>query len=143
MSVVAANRTVGQWIKRTGGTRAADPDALMSVDPKREENRDGWNGLIGDRLVAWSLSTESLDDGDSIPPTAVAIECAVRHARAWRDMSKPCPLDVIPDGDGGILFQINKTPQHEFAIQMLSDGSIDMLHFRGSDLVVHKHFAAS
>jgi hypothetical protein len=115
----------------------------MSFDPKRDENRDRWAELIASRLVAWEYSTDSLDDGDSIPPTPRAIYCALMNARAWMEAGEPSPLDIIIDGDGGILFQISKTPETEFSINFLSDGSIDKMYFRGAELVGRDHIPVS
>ncbi len=140
MSILTASSSASQMVHRFRRTGGADPETLITADPDRDENRDGWNNLIACKLVAWEVNTNSLDDGDSIPPSPMAIAVALFHAQQWREAGLPCPIDIIPDGDGGILFQFTKTPSSEFSINVLSDGSIDKLFFIGDRLSKREHF---
>jgi hypothetical protein len=140
MSILTASSSASQIVHRFRRTGGAEPETLITADPDRDENRDGWNNLIASKLAAWEVSTDSLDDGDSIPPSPIAIAVALFHAHHWRDAGLACPMDIIPDGDAGILFQITKTPSSEFSINVLSDGSIDKLLFVGDRLRKREHF---
>lgn len=70
------------------------------------KNREGWEGIINDRLVEWGRNPQTFDEDDLVPPTADAIRKACKLATCYRDDGGvPPALRVLPDGDGGIVFE--------------------------------------
>ena len=73
---------------------------------KASKNREGWERIINDRLVEWGHNPPPFDEDGLVPPTADVIGKACKLATRYRDDAGFVPaLRVLPDGDGGIVFE--------------------------------------
>jgi hypothetical protein len=143
MPTAVADRTDTIDSSTIGKTRAAQPEGLMRQSLAAAKDKDAWNELIVGRLLAWEENAGDMEEDDLIPPTRVAVEVALVLARKWRDAGNPCPEDMVPDRDGGILFvRCEKMGNQELTINFHDDGSFDLLHFRGADLISRNHTPA-
>lgn len=68
--------------------------------------KEGWERIINDRLVEWGRNPPAFDEDGLVPPTADVIRKACELATRYRDDANFVPaLRVLPDGDGGIVFE--------------------------------------
>jgi hypothetical protein len=84
-------------------------------------------------LLAWHNEPDYLVDEDVLPPTRQIIYKAYRLAMALRDNRSPGPLRVVPDGDGGIVFERQEGAVFE-TISVESTGRVEVMSFEGSRL---------
>lgn len=99
--VDAVSLTMTSAPERIVQTGALDEEALASA----QNCRDAWQEIIDETLVEWGRHPELVEEDDLIPPSARAVQTACRVAMAYRDHVKPPPKRVVPDGDGGIVFE--------------------------------------
>ena len=64
-----------------------------------------WDRVIEEKINLWKNNPAALAEEDFTPPTWVAIQLAHRFAIRMRDVGADPPLRVVPDGDGGIVFE--------------------------------------
>ncbi len=88
-------------------------DALATSAKARQEYLKEWDSYIDEKLIEWGLHPERFDEDDLEPPSPEAIGKACTVARSMRDDGCRSPTGVIPDGDGGIAFEIRKDPAYE------------------------------
>lgn len=113
-------------------TAAVDDSALTSVE--LHQNRMEWDNVIDDQLTWWGINPSQLEDDGIDAPSREIIGLACRVAYAMRDGDTPPPLRVVPDGDGGIVFERKDGPTFQ-TIEIAKDGSIEMFTFENSRLV--------
>ena len=122
---------------RAVNTRAAGPETLSADLRDRESNRRAWQEVIDKKLIEWGRDPSQLDDEMVIAPTRDVIRVAVELALALRDHDCPPPGRVIPDGDGGILFE-RTDGVHTETLEVLDDSSIEYAAFQGSRLMARR-----
>ena len=91
-----------------------------------------WKTAI-DRLLDWRKDTSQLIDEDMLPPTPDIIDIACTLAAKLRDEGQPGPMCVVPDGEGGIVFE----RRDGFRFQTFSveaDGRVELISFENSRL---------
>lgn len=111
------------------------PDASGEA---RDANRQAWDRVIDQSLISWANGQIEIDD-DLLSPTAASIRTAMRLSRRLRDAGATPPTDVLPSGDGGVLFE-NRVGQASEQIEVLRDGSAEISRYdeRGFiDAVLH------
>lgn len=133
MSATATAELSGRIVIPTTTTTAAPSESLTKQADNTNQKR--WVELIADRLAVWELSTAGMADDGFDPPTVLSIKFAMDHARTWMKAGQVAPVDIIPDGDGGILFKFAERDGIEFMIQFYSDGPIEKMWFRGARLI--------
>lgn len=69
------------------------------------KNREGWQRIIDKRLVEWGRNGYAFDEEGLTPPTDDVIYKACELATRYRNDGLPHALRVLPDGDGGIVFE--------------------------------------
>jgi len=74
-------------------------NALAATDPRSE-----WQRIIDQELIEWGRDSGQLAEANLIPPSLPATDCAVKIALGFRDRGAAPPMRVVPDGDGGIVF---------------------------------------
>jgi hypothetical protein len=92
-----------------------------------ETVRRSWNDVIDHSLIPWANGHLEIDD-DLLPPTAASIQTAAILACAFRDAGGTPPTDVLPNGDGGVLFE-NRVGRASTQIEVLGDGSAEFSRY--------------
>ena len=113
-------------------TGAADDRIL--IDREHDGNRTAWQDLIDGKLIEWGRNPDALEDDGIRPPSATIIKLACQVATILRDEEWPPPLRVIPNGDGGIVFE-RREGQLFVTIEIDEDGSIEYAAFVNCRLV--------
>lgn len=129
-----------QFERHAVRTGAANEELLAVTAKRREEHRRRWQGIIDEKLVEWGRDPEELADDDLVPPSHAAVDSAVQEAQVWRDAREsddefvPLPQWVVPNGDGGIVFEWREGSIAR-VIEILDDGSVDCAIFEDNKLV--------
>jgi hypothetical protein len=134
MKTLNARDTICGEVKQFILTGAADGQTLASVTSDQQREQDRWQEFIDRRLIEWGRDSSSLEDEDIVPPSAEVIRLACQLAKFLRDKGSPAPLRVVPDGDGGIVFERHDGPYYEI-IEINADGSIDWASLRNARLL--------
>jgi hypothetical protein len=87
----------------TSVTKAAD-DSLLSF-PHDQRRRDAWQEMIDGPLLEIARAPQQFAEDDLTPPSATAIDIAMMIARQLRNGDMDPPRTIVPNGDGGILFE--------------------------------------
>jgi hypothetical protein len=96
---------------------------------------DGWDQCIDGKLIEWGRTPAFFGDEDEIiPPAPEIVSLATKIAGAYREMKFPAPDNVVPDGDGGIVFELSIGTMKEF-IHIWDDGNVEYYRTSGTELV--------
>ena len=115
-------------------TGAADEESLAIPLGERVAHRDGWQKIIDHELIEWGRNPSLLEDEDILPPSGAIIDRAAKLAMCLRDIGWPPPNRVIPNGDGGVVFE--RWAGSLFAkIDVCPDGSVVFTLFKNARLV--------
>lgn len=118
-------------------TRAADEQILSSSElPK---NREGWDKLIDHRLIEWGSNPSQLEDDGIEVPSRESIKIACQLAYVMRNNESPFPTRIVPNGEGGIVFERMKG-QTFITIEIDENGSLEITEFIDSRLVCRQRF---
>ncbi len=127
----------------------ADTDSLAAITPPgqsftrtktgfstrepRETHREGWQKSI-DQLLFWWSNPEYLADEDFDAPDKIVLDLAMRISREFGDSGYPAPDSVVPDANGGIVFERRERDITE-VFHIWSDGDAEYLIFHGPRLI--------
>lgn len=121
-------------------TGAANEELLAVTAKRREEHRRRWQEIIDSKLIEWGRDPGQVADDDLVLPSHAAVDLAVQKAQVWRDAREsddefvPSPQWVVPNGDGGIVFEWREESTAA-VIEILDDGSVDCAIFEDGKLV--------
>ena len=104
------------------------------------EARKAWQRLIDEKLIEWGRHPEQFEDEDGYKaPAADILAQATRLVAYCRDHGVRPPARMVPDGEGGIIFDWkNSDPPLHVVAQIHPDGVMEMLEFLDSNLVARK-----
>lgn len=117
--------------------RCADEAALKRGERRESSQRGAWQRVIDHKLIEWGGNPEKLEDEGVNPPTRETISRAIRLAEAYRDESYAPPDSVVPDPDGGIVFERRDRDVSE-VLHVWEDGTVEYQLFQGVRLVVRR-----
>lgn len=86
-------------------------DVLVTEIDAREASAPQWDDIIDRKLIKWgswqndTVLQEGFEAEGFISPTSEAILKAYRIVANMRQQLWPLPTGVIPDGEGGIVFE--------------------------------------
>lgn len=123
--------TVCDATEQISGTLAghAESDVLATSVNARREQRDLWNNLIDHTLIEWGHNSDLFVEDGLLPPTRVAIKKACNVAATMREREWPLPTGVIPDGEGGVVFENLNEPSYQ-RLEIEKDGLMYLVAFR-------------
>lgn len=132
--------TLSEELRNPVPTEAVANEALKSPIQTISQDLPGWQTAIDDRLVEWGKDLRALEDEDIVPPSLQIIDLACRLAMEMRDDDYASPLRVVPNGEGGIVFeswpiQVEEGIEEGHVIEINSDGSIELIVFANSQVV--------
>ena len=99
---------------------------------------EGWEEVIDKKFVEWGRNPSQLDDEDLIPPSHDVILLASDLAMWARDHELAHPDRVVPNGDGGIVFERWHDSVSE-TIEIYNDGTIEFAVYKDSRLLTRRH----
>lgn len=92
-----------------------------------------WNKLE-QQLRRWKENPSEIQDDEVTPPDRDLIVTAIGILRLIRDNKGAPPLRIVPNGEGGIVFE-SRTGSYFQAIELARDRSVEFMVFRNSRLV--------
>jgi hypothetical protein len=94
-----------------------------------------WQSLVDDTLIDWGLLSDRPWGDEITPPSREVVSKAAKLAQKMKDL--PSPDRVVPDGDGGIVFEHRSNAGVE-VMHVWDDGSVE--YYRLTDgRVVERH----
>jgi hypothetical protein len=102
-------------------------------------HREAWQRLIDYSLIEWGRDTGQLEDEGIEPPTRDTIKCAIVVAEKLCDAGLPAPNSVVPDANGGVVFELRERDAIE-VYHIWDDGQIEYQRFRGTRLIERRSF---
>ena len=96
--------------------------------------REAWQRLIDYHLIEWGWNTHQFEDDGIEPPSRDTVQLAIRVAEKLRDAGFPGPNSVVPDANGGIVFERREKDVVE-VFHVWDDGTIDYQCFHGTRLI--------
>lgn len=109
----------------TPSSRSNNPDT---------SGREAWQRLIDHQLIDWGWNTDQFEDAGVEAPSRDTVQLAIRLAANLRDAGFPSPSSVVPDANGGIVFERREQNVVE-VFHVWDDGTIDYQCFHGSRLI--------
>jgi hypothetical protein len=103
-------------------------------DERQRDARERWQDAIDHKLIEWSRAPSPLEDVGVDPPTKETIQRAIRLAETFRDEGFPAPESVVPDPNGGIVFERREGEVAEVC-HLWDDGTTEYQRFEGARLV--------
>jgi hypothetical protein len=119
-----------------------ETDARSSASAAQHEEEQAyhkaWQQII-DQLIQWGQHPSNVDEDDWESPANDAIGAAFRLVRALRKERRPPPDRVVPNGEGGIVFELKSGSKTE-TFEIDDDGSVEYMYFQNSRLVKRESF---
>ena len=116
------------------GTGVTTNDELLRSTAVTQKWKNAWQAVIDQKLIEWGRCPQELEEDDLIPPTRVALEVAYGIASLMRNGGEPAPKRVVPDRDGGIVFE-RWVGENTATIMVSGDGEIEIVWWIGSKVV--------
>ncbi len=105
----------------------------MQLEPYRE----AWENLINHRLIEWGSHPEQLEDDDLTAPSPDRIVQAIQFATRLRNTRMPAPTRIVPDGEGGIVFEYRRQRDSE-AYRIGASGVIEYVAFKDGSIITRQ-----
>ena len=96
---------------------------------------DQWGKVLDEQLIEWAQHPEDFIDEGLVPPSRETIHLAFEHVlKPFRDQGRVPPSHVVPDANGGIVFELRSNDVFE-SIRVQADGHIEYCRFCSGRLV--------
>lgn len=109
-----------------------DQDPTATISSSDPADLQAWNVVLS-KLLEWREDPDVLSDEDIVPPSRGILETAYHLALRMRDCRAPGPLRVVPDGEGGVVFERREGDVFE-TMNVEANGRIEMLTYYASQL---------
>jgi hypothetical protein len=117
---------VGQAVTHT----QTDPRAYAGIARPQGEP---WQSVI-DVLHKWWNEPDYFNDEEFVAPLRPVLALAIKFATNLASRGFASPDRIVPDGDGGIVFELRSLTSSE-KIHFWDDGSVEHMIFAGAKLV--------
>jgi len=118
-------------------TTYASLDFLTGPDPS-EVNAAGWQKVIDSQLRNWWHGIPGLEEEGLVSPTPNVISAAINIARSLLEQSLDPPSRVLPNGEGGIIFERYASQGQDKiyeTIEIFENLEIELSLYKNSQLV--------
>ncbi len=141
MITIENNSTLTGEVRSPVTTTAVSDAEIASSAIGRRAWKEAWQEVIDHRLIDWGRNPSQLDDDGIIPPSAAAIQGAIRFAEMMRDTGQPPPTRIVPSGEGGVVFELVRGSFFH-AVEIRDDRSAEFGGFKNSRLIERRqlHF---
>ena len=109
-------------------------DTESPVTPRDERARQSWQELIDHKLIEWGRNPDQLDDEGVEAPRSEILRLAIHLAERFRDEGFPPPHRVVPDPNGGVVFERREQEVSE-VYHIWDDGTVEYQRFEGTRLI--------
>ncbi len=116
------------------GTSADTESPVTRNDSADPDAPDRWQRLIDHELTEWPSDPTKFDDDGIEPPSDQTIHLAIALAGHFKDQGLPAPDSVVPDPNGGIVFERRENGLSE-VFHVWDDGTVEYQRFQGTRLV--------
>jgi hypothetical protein len=106
----------------------------LDADRLGEDDKSAWQTLIEETLKEWQRDPGALDEDDLEPPTLAILPVVIEVAKALRDNSVDPPLRVVPNGEGGVVFEWRDRPWF-WSLEVEHTGLLTLSLFRDGRLI--------
>lgn len=104
-----------------------------------EEDLRAWRA-VGERLKALEQYPAELDEEGLEPPSAEVLPLVEQVALVLRDHGVDPPLRVVPNGEGGVVFEWRDQPFF-WSLDVEKEGALALSIFRNARLVSRHHLS--
>jgi len=134
----------------TAYSYSVDPEWMYSSDldatglakqDRSNEARSGWQAIIDNWLIEWGRNPQELEDDYVIPPSFAVIKDACKVAKSMRNKGFPVPLRVVPNGEGGVVFEWWAGPIFQ-TIEISCNGTLEAVTYENSRLVAREELVS-
>jgi len=120
---------------------ATDTLTLVEKEPESAGkepyiSKSGWEEII-DTLRTWADDVTLLEDDGIIPPSYPVVRKALSLSQTLMARGWAPPFRVVPNADGGILFEHGETEQFE-TIEIYSNGDLEYVAYENDKVVCMK-----
>ena len=129
---IEANPLISTVVNERVQTSADNESPVSREDGRRVAMRDSWGKVI-DKLLRWLLDTSELEDEGVEAPSIETVRNSLILAEHSRAMDFPSPDSVVPDANGGIVFERRECDVRE-VFHVWDDGSVEYRRFCSSHL---------
>jgi hypothetical protein len=116
------------------GTAILGAEVLASEINIKERLAVRWSSIIDGKLIEWGKTRSEFEVEDLVGPTNEAIGTAFRFVKYMRSNGWPLPTGVIPDGEGGVVFENRHDPMYQ-RIEIDKDGRASLATFHDCQLM--------
>lgn len=106
---------------------------------EQEKIRSEWKNIIDHKLIEWGWQPEIFEEEGLVAILCQIISEACEFCDKQASRNTPAPLSVVPNGDGGIVFEW-KEGSYFRTIEFLADGSKEDCRFIDSKLKDRQRF---
>ena len=99
-----------------------------------EVDRLAWQRVMDSHLKEWQENPVQFEDEGREPPVPEILPVVAEVAAALRDRGVEPPLRVVPNGEGGVVFEWRDSPYY-WSLEVEKAGSLALAVFRNSRLV--------
>lgn len=99
-----------------------------------DDDSQRWERIVDHQLIEWGWNPSALSDDGIDPPSRDVIQRAIQLAHDLRDGGIRAPDRVVPDPNGGIVFELRRGDICEL-IHIWDDGTMEYRRFQGTRLV--------
>jgi hypothetical protein len=110
---------------------------VMSADASIQAARAAWQRLIDFSLIEWGRDPDRFTDEGVEAPDGEIVRLAIAVAERFRDQGDPAPNSVVPDPNGGIVFERRENGSSE-VVHIWDDGHVEYMRFEGTRLVARE-----
>lgn len=109
--------------------------SIMSRMPAYDiRARLGWQQLIDCKLLEWLHNPGILEDDGVTVPTSTILRLAIDWAEKCRDEGLPAPDSIVPDADGGIVFERHANGDSE-VFYIWENGTLEYQRYHDTQLI--------
>ena len=113
----------------------ADTASPATIDTQQASQfRQAWQTLIDQSLLGWLRDPSQLEDDGVEHPTPPILRLAIDWAEKSRDNGLPPADSIVPDANGGIVFQRRVNEMSE-VFYIWDDGTLEYQRFHDTHLV--------
>ncbi len=113
-------------------------DKVSTASPGRDAPLQAfhqrWETLIAQQLASWERDPGQLEDEGVEAPSPSLVRFAIQLARRLDREGAPPPVRVVPDPNGGIVFEFRQG-EYDENLYIWEDGSVEYMRFLGNKLI--------